>query len=280
MSKNPSARCPVFLDETAYGRLVSRPDHPGWNPTTHLAEIDFGHGDEAAYIKLILTPHWPALANEAIGWHLAHACEIEAPERAAIITGSTDFWNSVLGSLPPGTPAQADISAWCVSSCATAGHETWVTLDEDTAALALLKTSAGQQIAAFDTWLLHPDRHPKNLLRTGPGRWAVIDHELILNGTIGHWRAPPPNLCGTAYLLARLQSLRSNGRISRAQMEQTCSGMVMYAERHIHAIATALPYLSDTLARIEPPESAKSVLPSLVDRAWNFWMPATVNKLL
>lgn len=103
--------CPVFLDESAYGRFVSWPDSRGWNKSTHLAQIEFGQGEEPAYVKLIYLDHWPALANEAIGWHLAHACGIPAPERAAILTASADQWRAWLGKLPEDCPQEGDIAA-------------------------------------------------------------------------------------------------------------------------------------------------------------------------
>lgn len=272
--------CPVFLDESAYGRFVSWPDSRGWNKSTHLAQIEFGHGEEPAYVKLIYLDHWPALANEAIGWHLAHACGIPAPERAAILTTSADQWRAWLGKLPEDCPKEGDIAAWCGSLCATNEPHTWLSMSEDLAALALLKSSAGRKIAAFDTWLHNPDRHPNNLLRMGHNDWGVIDHELIFNGPLGNWRNAQRDFSAPPYLLAKLDALAKSERISGPENLRIRSDMINHADEHIQAIARCIPYLSETLEAIEPPQSQKSVLPLIVDRAWPFWMRNILGKLI
>lgn len=274
-------RNPVFLDESAYGRFTAWPENPGWNASTHLAKVNFGHGEEDAYVKLIYNDWYPGLANEAIGWQLAHACNIPAPARAAILVGTGDFWRNVLGTLPSDCPDEGDIAAWCVARCETLDQHTWVSLDEDTAAAALLKSPRGQQIAAFGTWLHHADQHWKNVLRLGDGEWAVIDHELIFNGILGNWRKPHDqrDYSTPPYLLATLYRLTENGRIGHKASSDIRSAMVHHAGRHIDAIARTLPYLADVLEQIEMAQTAKNVLPLIVDRAWNFWMPKAVNKL-
>ena len=275
-------RSPVFLDESAYGQFISRPDHQGWNCSTHLAKMDFGDGDEFAYIKLMFLDSAPGLSNEAIGWLLATALGIPAPSKAAIMVGTADFWRHKLGQLPAGCPEDGDIAAWCVASCATVGQHTWVNLDHDQAALAVARSPRGQQILAFYTWLHNADGNPANLLRLGHNDWAVIDHEFLFNGTEGNWRkAPKDRRFDTApYLLGRLKALTEKGRISKAANADIRSAMVDHGLAHQDAIGRAIPYVADTLEKIEQPLHAKSALPLIVDRAWNFWMPLMVNKLL
>jgi len=272
---------PAFLDESAYGQFTAWPTSRGWNSSTHLARINFGHGDENAYVKLIFTDAFPALANEAIGWQLAHACNIPAASRAAIMIGSAEFWRETLGSLPSGCPTTGDIPAWCIASCATLDQHTWINMDNDAAVTMLLKCPRGQQIAAFGTWLHHPDQHPGNLLRIGSNDWAIIDHELLFNGVLGNWRKPPArrDFSTPPFLLKHLDSLVARSRISHKVDSDIRSAMIHYASQHITAIGKAMPYLADVLEKVEPPATAKSVLPLIVDRAWNFWMPSTVNKL-
>ena len=271
---------PVFLDESAYGRLVSRPDSTGWNKSIHLAKVDFGQGEEDAYVKLIFTPHWPALANEAIGWMLAHACEIACPWRAGVIVASADFWITSLGGLPPNCPQDGDIAAWCTSRCDTEDQHSWLTLDNDEAVLSMLKAESGRQLAAFDTWLLNIDRNQGNAIRLANSRWAAIDHEMLFDGLAGNWRTYRSRLNGKSFWITRLEELRRNGRLSEHNDQQIRSAMIDFARAHLPAIATTLPYLAAVLEIIEQPASAKSVLPLIVDRAWNFWMPATVNKVI
>lgn len=273
---------PVFLNESAYGQFVSRPEHEGWNCSTHLARIDFGQGDEFAYIKLMYLEGVPGLANEAIGWQLAHAVGIPAPSRAAIMIGSADFWRQTLGKLPPDCPTDGDIAAWCVARCETVEQHTWLNLDNDAAATALAKSPRGQQILAFYTWLHNADGNPANLLRLGTDDWAVIDHEFLFNGVTGNWRKPPAarRFNDPPYMLGRLKALTDKGRISKKANADIRSAIVHYSQAHQGAIGAAIPYVADTLEKIELPQHAKSVLPLIVDRAWNFWMPTMVNKLL
>lgn len=247
-----------------------------------MARVNFGNGDEKAYVKLIFTDAFPALANEAIGWQLAHACRIPAASRAAILVGSAEFWLSTLGSLPAGCPRTGDIPAWCVASCATLDQHTWINLDSDIAVTMLLKSPRGQQIAAFGTWLHHPDQHPGNLLRIGPNEWAVIDHELLFNGVLGDWRKPPQQrkFSPPPFLLQHLQKISTSGLISKKVDNDIRSAMIHHASQHIAAIGRAMPYIADVLEKVEPPATAKSVLPLIVDRAWNFWMPSAVNNLV
>jgi hypothetical protein len=274
-------KCPVFLNESAYGRLVSLPENAGWNKSAHLAQIDFGQGEEPAYVKLITTPHWPALANEAIGWHLAHACGITAPARAAILTAPRTFWEDCVNvRLPEGSPDTEFVAAWCTSRCGDDDQQTWLSLDEDTAALALFKTSAGRRIAAFGIWLHHPDQHNLNLLRKGNGDWAVIDHEMLFNGLCGNWRNPNPIFEPPPYLLEKLRKLTRHGRINARKESNYRSEMIEHADQHTNAAARAMPYLSDTLEAIEPPQTARSALPLIVDRSWHFWMRHILNKLV
>lgn len=273
----PPPHCPVFLDESAYGRFVAWPDKKGWNASTHLARLDFGLGDEPAYVKLMYLDHWPALANEAIGWQMAHACGIPAPERAAVLTANASHWRDWLGTLPAGCPNAGDIAAWCSSLCALDDHHSWIAMSEDSAAAALFKSTLGRKIAAFDTWLHNPDRHPNNLLRLGNGGWAVIDHEMIFNGLLGNWRKPERDFATAPYPLARLDALAKSGKLTHSEADRIRSDMIHHADAHIQSIARGLPYLSDTLETIEPPQSQKSVLPLIVDRAWPFWMRGTLG---
>lgn len=104
-------RSPVFVDESAYSQYIARPDRAGWNSSTHLAKMDFGQGDEFAYVKLMFLDSFPGLSNEAIGWQLAHACGIPAPARAAVMVGSAAFWKDKLVQLPCGCPDDGDIAA-------------------------------------------------------------------------------------------------------------------------------------------------------------------------
>lgn len=275
-------RNPVFVDESAYTQYIARPESAGWNSSTHLAKMNFGQGDEFAYIKLMFLADFPDLSNEAIGWQLAHACGIPAPERAAIMIGSAEFWKEKLGELPHGCPTEGDIAAWCVARCNTLEQHTWLNMHNDQAAMALAKSPRGQQILAFYTWLHNADGNPRNLLRLGNGEWAVIDHEFLFNGVLGNWRKPPikRDFSSPPYLLERLKALTDKGKISKKASADIRSAMVHHAADHQGAIARALPYLADTLDQIELPIHAKSVLPLIVDRAWNFWMPRMVNKLL
>lgn len=279
---NPTAHNPAVLDEASYIQFVSYPESSGWNASTHLAKVDFGHGDEFAYIKLMFLDAIPSLANEAIGWTLARAVGIPVPSRTAIMIGSADFWRDKLGRLPPDCPTDGDIAAWCSTSCDCIEQHTWISLDNDQAAIKLAKSPRGQQILAFYTWLHNADGNPRNLLRLGDGDWAVIDHEFLFNGVLGNWRKPPQarNFADPPYLLERIRKLTEEGKISKKANAEICSGMIHYGQLHQGAIAKTLPYLSDTLDKIELPAHARSALPLIVDRAWNFWMPKMVNQLL
>lgn len=244
--------------------------------------MDFGQGDEFAYIKLMFLSAVPDLSNEAIGWQLAHACGIPAPERAAVMVGSAGFWADKLGRLPEGCPNEGDIAAWCVARCETLEQHTWLNMHNDQAALALAKSPRGQQILAFYTWLHNADGNPRNLLRLSDGEWAVIDHEFLFNGVLGNWRKPPEqrDFSTPPYVLDRLKALTDKGRISKKANADIRSAMVHYANDHQDVISRALPHLARTLEQTELPMHAKSALPLIVDRAWNFWMPAMVNTLL
>lgn len=273
---------PVFVDESAYSQYIARPERAGWNSSTHLAKMDFGQGDEFAYIKLMFLADFPDLSNEAIGWQLAHACGIPAPSRAAIMVGSAGFWTDKLGRLPEGCPNEGDIAAWCVARCETLEQHSWLNMHNDQAALTLAKSPRGQQILAFYTWLHNADSNPRNLLRLGNGEWAVIDHEFLFNGLLGNWRKPPEqrDFSTPPYVLDRLKALTDKGRISKKANSDIRSAMVHYANDHQTVVSQALPHVARTLEQIELPIYAKSALPLIVDRAGNSWMPTMVNKLL
>lgn len=268
------------LDQNAYGRLIAYPDHSGWNSSTHLARIDFGAGPEKSVVKICAAPWFPDLANEAIGWLLSQACAISGPKKAGILTAPAMFWQEILKDrYPDHAPKDGLVRAWCASFQPNLNDHAWVNLSDSEAAYAMFKTDSGVRIAAFDTWLCNADRHPHNVLRLSDGSWAVIDHELIFNGSLGNWRLPKPDLSSPGYMLSQLEKLENAGRIKGKTQSNIRSSMVDHANRHIRAAADALPYVAEALDRIEPPATAKNVLTLIVDRAWGFWMPRRLGML-
>lgn len=273
------------VTETAYKRYIGRVSAPGWNSSSHFAEVDFGEGKESAVVKLLTFDGiWPQAGNEAIGFVLAKVGELPAPEKAAILVADAGWMAEKMGAdYPADAPVKGDVLAWCVSLMPHLKNATWTEPERDQVLLAALKSEGGAQIAAFDIWLCNADRNAGNLLRLAGGKWAVIDHEMIFMTQLvrGDWRAGPiDHLPAKSTLLDKARAFHASGTLSDKQLTDIESRMIVYADSHAAIAAEAAPRLAPLLQQIYEDSEPENVLRFITNRAPAEWMRDQLNRLL
>ncbi len=273
------------VTETAYKRYIRRVEAPGWNTSSHFAEVDFGEGREAAVVKLLTCEAvWPQAGNEAIGHALARLGELPCPPRAAVLVADASHLIERMGDdYPADAPRTGDVLAWCASVVPHLKDATWTTANEDAVMRAVLGTETGARIAAFDLWLCNADRNPRNLLRMPGGSWAVIDHEMLFMtfDTRGDWRAGPiDHLPGQSTLYTKAREFHGAGALTERQLNKLESRMLSSAENHSGIAAEAAPRLAPLLDGIYAASVHENVLRFIQNRAPADWMREQLNRLL
>lgn len=271
------------ITENSYKRFIGCVESRGWNASTHLAEVDFGEGNEEAVVKVLTEDAtWPQTGNEAIGYVLAKVGEIPAPAKAAILVADAEALRARMGTAYPAhAPEEGDVLAWCASLLPHLKTATWADAEQDAVLLSVLCSEAGAQIAAFDTWLCNADRNAGNLLRLPGGKWAVIDHELICNGVLGDWRKGTiDHLPATSTLHSKAQQFHSAGRLTAKQLADLEARMLLAAEQHGAVATEAKPRLGYLLEQIYPDSTPENVLTFVTNRAAPPWMRDMLSRLL
>ena len=270
-----------ILDRNHYGREIRRPSSPGWNPTTHLARMNFpGLGARNAWIKL--DPQFNAFAgNEAIGWLLARALEIPAPAGAAFLIEDVAWFKKQLGDRYPsaaeGYPDAGELAAWCVTDMGVGSIRSVAPFDEWNL-LAFLRTEEGAQIAAFDQWLGNTDRNNGNLLKLTGGRYAVIDHGILF--CYEDWRKAPIAPTEDSHLWREAQNLQRDRKLTLKEFKQLQSGMAEFGLSHHRVSGICHPVIEAIISDLEGAPAAKNVLSCISERAAKDWIGRQVGVLI
>jgi hypothetical protein len=146
-----------------------------------------------SYVKVYCKSKAPkGTINEIAGYALAKGDGLAVPQRAAVLLLSQEQAAFLPSGVSPHVNRNGLVVAWCVQSIggttpvqafnlmAASGLQT---LREDFA-----KWNHLPQVVSLDAWLLNEDRNMGNLVRTGPGRYALIDHGRICTGNA--WSTP------------------------------------------------------------------------------------------
>ena len=233
----------------------------------HLAHVEFGDAIIPCFIK-IFPPDTGGLVNEAIGWLLAGACQINVARRAAFITIPVHR----LASRAPSWAVNGntdEIRAWAIESIPGeplsflhrgADDELW---DE------VINNVMGRRISAFDEWTSNNDRHGGNLIRDARRRWWAIDFSELLGSYAWSLLVDFPIVDHHPTELLR----RAQDRLRTPALQQFKNAMIEAAEGHDAAFAQ----LRDAVAKIVHQEhgaaAAELVISFLTQRAHRNWMP-------
>lgn len=200
-SQPPRTYSVAKLGSVAYlGFLEWMPSDDGHTSSVHAAEIHHPvHGRTEVCVKLFQprpdTPNHRGLINEVTGWMMANILSIDQPKAPAVIHVPLSKLKNRKGwlrSLP------ADVTHWpgfCTerlnakSAAVAYGNRLTPALTAD--------LQAWPQLAAavlLDEHIANIDRHANNLLRTGPKKFAVFDHDRLACHDVDnpHWANPNP----------------------------------------------------------------------------------------
>jgi hypothetical protein len=267
------------LDRRHYVRQIPRPRNGGWNPTTHLARLHHPLGGELnAWIK-VETDLSPVIGNEAIGWLLARGADIPSPEHAALLIESADWFAERLGThWQDGTyfSTGGQVAAWCCADVGQGPIRSVAPFDEWNL-LALLRTEAGAQIAAFDHWLANADRNTGNLLRLPQGRYAVIDHGLLFG--FQDWRTRSLDPPGESHLWQQARTFLKGKKLTMKEFKALQSAMAEFGSRHPRIMHEQLMKLMVNVEQIADIDAAQNVLSFLSARSSPGWVAEQVGVL-
>jgi len=268
-----------ILDRRHYGQTLRRPNTPGWNPTTHLVKIHFPEvGERPAWVKI--DPQIkPFVSNEIIGWIIARALGISAPEHAALLIEEAAWFKEKLGeNYPAGAllPESGLAMAWCTADM---GHEPIrsVAPFDDWNLLAFLRTEEGAMIAAFDHWLGNEDRNNGNLLRLPQGRYAVIDHGILF--CYLDWRKGIIQPACNSLLLTKARQFVKEKRLTLKEYKRLTSGMAEFGYSHHRIAGMVYSEIFDIISSVEDSIAALNVLSCISERCPHRWVADQVGML-
>lgn len=219
----------------------------GENGSTHVAAVcmsnDKPHDPGRAVVKFYHASD-KGWFNEYAAWRLAHALGVRVSPHAALLIGRrsdiTPGHGPELNAAVAGTGTP--VVLWCTSALephkniqAALGRQ-WES--------AVLKTDAGQRIAAMDGWLGNCDRIATNLLWwvSEGGAFTAIDHEKAAFNVdwtvrgVPHYDEPGPNgekPAANTHLIGHIQTAqRSNDKSTRQAASKMASALAGHSKNH------------------------------------------------
>lgn len=268
-----------ILDRHHYGYALRKPNSPGWNPTTHLAKIHFPEiGEIPAWVKIdpVIKPF---VGNEIIGWLLARALDIPAPEHAALLIEDVAWFKEKLRENYPNDallPESGLAMAWCTADMGREPVRSIAPFD-DWNMLAFLRTEEGAQIAAFDHWLSNEDRHIGNLIRLQHTQYAVIDHAMLF--CYLDWRKDLIKPACSSFLLSKAHQFVRDKKLTLKEYKRLTSGMAEFGYSHHRAAGMVFSDIYDIISATHDSIAALNVLSCISERCSHRWVADQVGIL-
>ena len=220
----------------------------------HVAQIHHqARGGVAAFAKIYPPNDYgqKGMANEILGYLVAHACDLPRAPFAFVAgvpleklpAGGPPWVKELVDAALSSGKASLPYPAFCTASIE--GISALVSLGERDSELLrqdVLKWRDLPRALAFDDGIANVDRHFNNLLRLGRQRYVLIDHGRLV-AALGNWKTD--DLDPYALYVHRLLAL-------------------LYAEGAIpHAVASAALLEAERLA----------AAPSKVEADLRYWLP-------